>query len=549
MAAANHHQCIDMPNAQLDDLGQDQDPSMGHETNPRHARCAESSPPLEHHSQSTQSYPSDESSIYNAVRASSAADDVPRKLCSNNQITQDGLDSGMAANMAMFIPITSESMTHAVDDIEYTAERKAKAPWWHAHMLSDNHSPSTIDRQYTGLSLPNDLESKIDSFDGPQHRKTLSLNDADDNTRRPNWPGSLVSPVNPFLPQYPPPERSPTPPGLPSFGSREAICYSAQFLVHSSTRGDQTQQASQSLTVARPRGRNLASSFRVASYGETLRRVFGFTPSTTPQPRRRPPPVARAEDGTAVQGRFPYRQSGHGMNVARQLDHHPFHRRLLPIAQSDSFTADSAITQNGHFNEHNAKDRYSTQVEPSRSRTQTVSEPHLRNSPGRLPSRFTPAVTSRSQALASAAAVVVALPSAPSHGIQPEQPTNGDGANTQGVGMAGDNPRNANTEEPHDGQPPKRPWMNCWRTVNSYFCCFGERDEYEVAMDRNLSNDSYTTARSWIVDNGAQEACRVSSNAASPGQDQEPRQQRSNPWKSLRRFISQNNLVVDPMLL
>jgi hypothetical protein len=127
--------------------------------------------------------------------------------------------------------------------------------------------------------------------------------------------GAAVTPVQP---RYPPPERPPTPPGLPSFGTPEAMRYSARFMA----RDNNTRL-----------GRHAGyADERTSSYSDSLRRFFGLSPSASRTSGLSVVGIGRAEDGTLVQGRFPYRQSGHGMSVARQLNEHPFHERFLPVA-------------------------------------------------------------------------------------------------------------------------------------------------------------------------------------------------------------------------
>ncbi|OQD87536.1 hypothetical protein PENANT_c005G00777 [Penicillium antarcticum] len=150
------------------------------------------------------------------------------------------------------------------------------------------------------------------------HRKAVSLGANDNHSHRPRWPANMGVAVAPAQPRYPPPERSPTPPGLPSFGTPEAMCYSARFMARENS----------------PRlGRDAGyGDERTSSYIDSLRRFFGLSPPTSRINQHSVVGIGRAEDGTLVQGRFPYRQSGHGMNVARQLNEHPFHERFLPVA-------------------------------------------------------------------------------------------------------------------------------------------------------------------------------------------------------------------------
>ncbi|KAA8648701.1 uncharacterized protein ATNIH1004_004586 [Aspergillus tanneri] len=262
-------------------------------------------------------------SIYNAVRASSTND--AHASGSINE-PNDILDSMLAANMAMLIPLTPEGSTHhnPMHKLDCCTGQGTKHCGCHAHIVSDNCS------SHRGLS-------KSTSGDHSPHRQAASLNDASDKSMGPKWAGGgLLSPARPILPRYPPPERSPTPPGLPSFGSPEAIGYSSQFPVRSAINGQPQLHDRRTLN-----SHHAADASGARSSGGRWRRILSFaSPRSTPPPNQSLCPVARAADGTAVLGRFPYRQGGHSMNVARQLEEHPFHRRTLSMAQCDGGTVD-----------------------------------------------------------------------------------------------------------------------------------------------------------------------------------------------------------------
>ncbi|OJJ02755.1 hypothetical protein ASPVEDRAFT_692965 [Aspergillus versicolor CBS 583.65] len=117
--------------------------------------------------------------------------------------------------------------------------------------------------------------------------------------------------VSPALPEYPPPVRSPTPPGLPSFGTEEARSYDFR------------------IGARRPIENRNVSHFR---------QLFrSRSPGRSPSEGSRQPRTQQlvAEDGTAVLGSFPQRQSGHGSNVLSKTNDNPFHQGNLPLAQSD----------------------------------------------------------------------------------------------------------------------------------------------------------------------------------------------------------------------
>ena len=121
---------------------------------------------------------------------------------------------------------------------------------------------------------------------------------------------STSSACFPHQPSYPLPEREPTPPGLPSFGSPEAVDLLAQQAqgVDRPPRVWLRQAGGLDLCTSSPRP------------NEQQRRVSlpaGF--------------VARADDGTFVRGRFGSRVSGHGVGggvggAGRGLESHPWHR-------------------------------------------------------------------------------------------------------------------------------------------------------------------------------------------------------------------------------
>ncbi|KAJ5899160.1 hypothetical protein N7495_003904 [Penicillium taxi] len=233
---------------------------------------------------------SDERSIYNAIRVTTSNEE-PRSY--GRARMQAVMEEGMAANMAMFVPEGSS------DD-------------W-----SPNQPPSRspkIDRYKQILS---------DQIQQHQHRKTMSLDTTHKNGQTPHWLGNTIPAIITAQPPFPPPVRMPTPPGLPSFNTPEAMEYSAQFLASPST--------------VSPSQREFYNGQRTGSYSGTFRRLLGLSPSTGPEPSPLSVTgIGRAEDGTVVQGRFPYRQSGHGMNLAREIDDHPFHRNSLPAAQFDT---------------------------------------------------------------------------------------------------------------------------------------------------------------------------------------------------------------------
>lgn len=250
--------------------------------------------------------PGSSESIFNAIKVTSPEGSTPVSGTAYNM--GPVMEEELAANIAMFIPSAERHSPRK-------ERRRVDTVWWRNQMLSDQSSyctPHLGAGPFTETILAADAAWNL-------HRKAISLDTVGENQYVPRWPENLGSAVSTFRPQYPPPERQPTPPGLPSFNTPEAMYCSAQFLVgqngvhHMCGVGQQTQ-----------------------SYGDALRRFFNLSPSNETAPGGLSVAgIGRAEDGTIVQGRFPYRQSGHGMN-AGQLNDHPFHLSNLPVAENEA---------------------------------------------------------------------------------------------------------------------------------------------------------------------------------------------------------------------
>ncbi|CAI7601990.1 unnamed protein product [Penicillium pancosmium] len=170
----------------------------------------------------------------------------------------------------------------------------------------------------------------------PTRRRAISLDTFDGSAATPQWPGNVPA-VRVHQPPFPPPARIPTPPGVPSFGTPEAMAASAQF----------TREPSPPTT----------SNWRGSSPNGAIRRLFCLQspsqPIPTPSPSPLPPATAtaataiqsvrgigRAPDGTRVLGGFGPRQSGHGMDLAQGLDDHTFHVDNIPLAATQTTSAD-----------------------------------------------------------------------------------------------------------------------------------------------------------------------------------------------------------------
>ena len=151
--------------------------------------------------------------------------------------------------------------------------------------------------------------------------------------------------AEPQQPSYPRPERTPTPPGVPSFGSPDAVNFFNQPPARSSSwwrigRPTRPRPSFPDTSVAATAlVGNLNSPSSQAARPSGLFRRFtlfniDFSPSPwTTQPRRAslPAGVLRADDGTFVRGRFGGRVSGHGIS-SRGLDSHPIQRAVSAAA-------------------------------------------------------------------------------------------------------------------------------------------------------------------------------------------------------------------------
>lgn len=167
----------------------------------------------------------------------------------------------------------------------------------------------------------------------PSRRRAISLDTFDGSAADPQWPRNVPA-VRVHQPPYPPPERMPTPPGLPSFGTPEAMAASAQFL----------------------RKPGSSRCQRASSPSDAIRRLFGILPPAQPTPPPSPPlapgiqsarGIGRAPDGTMVSGRFGYRQSGHGTSLVQGLDDHAFHINTPPPPRAQNSPVDSSRTSDG----------------------------------------------------------------------------------------------------------------------------------------------------------------------------------------------------------
>lgn len=174
------------------------------------------------------------------------------------------------------------------------------------------------------------------------------------NTSSSDLATAVFSPRYPLFPCRSPEARSPTPPGLPSFGTPEAETLRLMPLTHFerltrflqerfAQRGTTKRPDQQPQGLSRHEEQIGASANRLSSDepAEMLRRALGTTrpvavPIASVRPERSGLPkgvirsahpgfLARADDRTHIRGRFGVRASGHGVGN-RPIDFHPFAR-------------------------------------------------------------------------------------------------------------------------------------------------------------------------------------------------------------------------------
>lgn len=138
----------------------------------------------------------------------------------------------------------------------------------------------------------------------------------------------------PVQPVKRPPIRTPTPPGLPTFGTKEAMEY--RMPVSERMSWVPPWRISRIISDGPGTSTNPPSAATVEATATTattltdgLKRLLGITRIVSPipeEPRRAAMPLylARADDGTFVRGRFGTRHSAHGIGRG-QLGAHPFH--------------------------------------------------------------------------------------------------------------------------------------------------------------------------------------------------------------------------------
>lgn len=263
---------------------------------------------------------SEEDSIFNAIPASSETED------DTQDTSAEVIPPCLAANLAIFLPLGrsgSSSTTSSSRQRSILRARRRRRTVHRFQTISEEGTACTTGHHRWPSRNSSSSLSRYASANPPRLEAwSYRLRAASDNSlREPNWPRNVRSPVRPLEPPYPPPVRSPTPPGLPSFGTPEAVSYCARLTTRSSSAFQghhQRQRHSQNRSLPK---RGQGNAMR----GLFSRRRTLEVPEFPRQDTRHVPIIGRADDGTYIQGRFPYRQSGHGMHLAMSLDSHPFH--------------------------------------------------------------------------------------------------------------------------------------------------------------------------------------------------------------------------------
>ncbi|KAJ5606087.1 hypothetical protein N7510_008868 [Penicillium lagena] len=451
---------------------------------------------------SSDSNPSDEKYIFNAIRASTSTEEA-RSREAVPRIS--AFEHGLAANLAMFVPTDYSQGPSSTESPYEGIQTHRPMIYWRSQMLSDPYPHHAIQSISNEIRKPDPLA----------HRKAVS----DGSRPAARRPGNNLGPaVAPAEPRYPPPVRAPTPPGVPSFGSPEAIRTSAQFL---------TRQRDTGAGFSASRGGRGADGHRVLSYGDTLRHFFGLSPPSPVSPQHPHPinvhsvaGIGRAEDGTIVQGQFPFRQSGHGVNLARELHDHPFHLGSLPSANGstedvpqdrdakDIRAPTSAPSPAwGRRDERTARHHFlaASAVSPAIPEPALISNPCKSGfaSPFRLPRR-----------LSRLNEVAITAPTAnpvltQGVGVSSNQFANGSSSNTQPCSI----PTTIATvamPERIDSETPAPFNLSTWIVAQLYLCCcmgvcpgHDTHDEHEhehehQPLDQTSSRDTYATARSHL---------------------------------------------------
>lgn len=281
---------------------------------------------------STSTSPDDDSrTLYSDEEHIVTADTYPTP--NDDHQVPEPIDEELASHVAMFLPSGSSQDDSQSRNGRALVQRREGFLWG---------NELCTDGLYKHYSHPEGERSVEMATIPPTRRRAISLDTFDGSAANPQWPGNVPA-VRVHQPPFPPPERMPTPPGIPSFGTPEAIAASAQFV-------------REPPPIISRHGR---------SPNGAIRRLFGLQspnqPITTPSPSPSPPPppatapsasfiqsvrgIGRAPDGTRVLGGFGYRQSGHGMDLAQGIDDHTFHVDNIPLAATQAAVAEPSTAE------------------------------------------------------------------------------------------------------------------------------------------------------------------------------------------------------------
>lgn len=493
------------------------------------------------HIDSSESIPSEHSSLYDAALASyeSGSDDKTPRYPSI--VAADGVEGDGFGNIREDSSLTSLEPTRShskwpVNTLETIVEQRS------ASTLSRSVTPSRIGPNVPGdvssttqalqprtstpgsssgvvskshrvfsfddLDLPISRSKSLRAFQSRVYARSDRSSSSDESFETHYGLRETPSPVDPAQPVHPPPVRSPTPPGLPSFGSREAMQYSPplrsgrgrRFMRHSSqTYQSQLIPISSMSPGADPDVREGTSPCCCVG----VRNIFGIKAFTESRPVRLPPgAVARADDGTFVRGRFPARQSGHGVGaspISRGLDSHPFHRNFLPAARAKDMESANPSSSNdrepggtGQFTFTRAGAATLSQTARERSASPYSSLLHL-NPHQRPPSR-SPSVPRNSRTMGRTT-TSISIPLYIAHGNQ--QPTLSRIPEIIAMPRGSLGTRSHGSSSSPSPPSPTSLWQRIWNTCISVCCgleaeteCTTERHPYALednSIERSLS--------------------------------------------------------------
>ena len=264
---------------------------------------------------------SDESAIFNAARISDDGGDYHQAhlATANESLLIDEADTNN-----ILLPDDAAVPWNDPRFPKDGCRRRRRKARLHSDLLA--HSLSADDE----VQLLGSRSMELGGFDD-QLRRTVSFmnreeyyydhESASPTTTTPTTTSTYLRAIQPLLPSYPPLTKSPTPPGLPSFGTLEAKALASQFLVRPSQhdlrarrKHDDRQLLLLQLQDGHASGRGQVRGRRRR---RLLQRLFGSRLHVAPLANEvAVRGIGRADDGTVVQGYFPHRNtttSGYGI--------------------------------------------------------------------------------------------------------------------------------------------------------------------------------------------------------------------------------------------